>query len=95
MQVSRSFGDPACKTAGCSAMPDIAAFSLTPRDRFMLLGCDGFWGVWDSQGCVDAAAALLSQPGSDPKAVTNRLLNMAVRERGAKDNCSVMLVKFG
>eukprot|EP00955_Chlamydomonas_euryale_P080545 363433-Chlamydomonas_euryale.AAC.12 len=47
--------------------------------------------VWDSQGCVDAAAALLSQPGSDPKAVTNRLLNMAVRERGAKDNCSVML----
>jgi integrin-linked kinase-associated serine/threonine phosphatase 2C len=44
-QISRSFGDAAFKKLGCIATPDVTAFPLTPRDAFMLLGCDGFWGV--------------------------------------------------
>ena len=79
---------------GCSSTPDIAAFELSDRDQFIVLGCDGFWGAWDAQGCVDAAAALMLDGGRDDKGVTNRLLNIAVRERGAKDNCSVLLVRM-
>ena len=91
--------------AGCSSVPDVAAFELTERDQFLILGCDGFWGAWDAQGCVDAAAELLSASergsgggggggGDAEKSITNRLLNIAVRERGAKDNCSVILIRF-
>lgn len=94
-----------CMQAGCCCTPDVAAFELTERDQFLILGCDGFWGAWDAQGCVDAAAELLLalERGSSSsggggrdveKVVTNRLLNIAVRERGAKDNCSVVLVRF-
>ena len=87
-------------------MPDVAAFELTERDQFLVLGCDGFWGAWDAQGCVDAVAELLpvsergsssdgsSRGGNVEKGITNRLLNIAVRERGAKDNCSVILIRF-
>ena len=95
-----------CTQVGCSSVPDVAAFELTERDQFLILGCDGFWGAWDAQGCVDAAAELLSASergissagggggGDVEKGVTNRLLNIAVRERGAKDNCSVILIRF-
>ncbi|PNW78595.1 hypothetical protein CHLRE_09g390600v5 [Chlamydomonas reinhardtii] len=93
IQISRSFGDAAFKRLGCSAAPDVTAFPLTRRDRFMLLGCDGFWGVYGAQEAVDAAAALLAE-GAAPKAVTNRLLYVAVREKKCKDNCSVLLVQF-
>ncbi|KAG2432497.1 hypothetical protein HXX76_008842 [Chlamydomonas incerta] len=94
IQISRSFGDAAFKKLGCSAAPDVTAFPLTARDRFMLLGCDGFWGVFGAQEAVDTAAGLLAE-GAEPKAVTNRLLNLAVREKKCKDNCSVLLVSFG
>ncbi len=99
---------------GCSATPDVTAFELTPRDQFLLLGCDGFWTAWDPQAAVDVARDLLAAQQSEagaagpavgggggaavsvpaPKAVTNRLLNLAVRERGCKDNCTVMLLLF-
>ena len=58
-----------------------------------MLGCDGFWGAWDPQGCVDLVSALVTE-GRDDKGITNRLLNIAVRERGAKDNCSVLLIRM-
>ena len=50
--------------------------------------------VFDGQGAVDVAAQLLSDGSRDDKAVTNRLLNMAVRERGCKDNATIMLLRF-
>lgn len=49
--------------------------------------------VFDAQGAADMAAALLAG-GRDAKAVTNRLINEAVRVRRCKDNCSVALVVF-
>ncbi len=43
---------------------------------------------------MDAVSGLISDGGRDDKAITNRLINITIRERGAKDNCSVMLVRL-
>ena len=50
--------------------------------------------MWDGQGCVDTVSSLLAEGGRDEKGITNRLLNISVRERGGKDNCTVMLIRF-
>ncbi|KIZ03592.1 hypothetical protein MNEG_4366 [Monoraphidium neglectum] len=50
--------------------------------------------VFDAQGAVAMVQQLLSE-GRDPKAITNRLINAAVRERRCKDNCTIMLLVFG
>lgn len=31
--------------AGVSAVPDVNVFGLTERERFLIIGCDGLWGV--------------------------------------------------
>lgn len=49
-QVSRSFGDVQFKSSGCSARPDVTAFSISARDRFLLCGCDGFFSVGTAPG---------------------------------------------
>ncbi len=105
-------------------------FTLTPRDRFMLLACDGFWTVFDPQGAVARVQQLLAE-GRELKGVTNLLINEAIRgerctrgwfewrfgagslmfgrtcanlpfhldsllaERRCKDNCTVLLLRFG
>lgn len=84
IQVSRSFGDMQFKSSGCSAVPAVTAFSVGPRESFLLLACDGFWGVMDAQGAVDIAAQQLQQ-GKGVKAVTNRYVCL----------CVVALLLFG
>lgn len=69
--MSRSFGDVQFKSSGCSATPDVTAFSVSPRERFLLCACDGFWSVMDPQGAVDMVVQQLRQ-GKEPKAATNR-----------------------
>eukprot|EP00877_Chromochloris_zofingiensis_P010412 jgi/Chrzof1/5624/Cz16g09110.t1 len=92
IQISRSFGDAQFKRSGASVVPDIQAFTITDRDSFMLVACDGFWGVFDAQGAVDFVAEQLQQQKED-KATTNRILHEAIRERRCKDNCTIMLIR--
>jgi integrin-linked kinase-associated serine/threonine phosphatase 2C len=72
--VSRSFGDLQFKKKGMIATPDVHAFELIPRDHFLLLGCDGFWGVFSPNDAMDLTASLLEQ-GRDMKSITNRLVH--------------------
>jgi integrin-linked kinase-associated serine/threonine phosphatase 2C len=71
----------------------VTSFELSARDEFVLLACDGFWDLWSADDAVATASAML-QEGREPKVVTNRLLNITVRERRCKDNCTIMLLKF-
>mmetsp|Transcript_34318 Transcript_34318/g.97214 ORF Transcript_34318/g.97214 Transcript_34318/m.97214 type:complete len:330 (+) Transcript_34318:176-1165(+) len=93
LEVSRSFGDAAFKKLGASSVPNITSFELSLRDRFLLVACDGFWNLWSADDAVQSTTALLAE-GMDQKAVTNRLLNITVRERRCKDNCTLMLLEF-
>ncbi|KAI3431339.1 hypothetical protein D9Q98_004396 [Chlorella vulgaris] len=92
VEVSRAFGDRAFKKLGMSAVPDVQAFQVSARDAFLLLACDGFWGVFSPQDAVEFAQQELVGKGNSVKQTCNRLIHEAIRERGCKDNCTVMLV---
>lgn len=50
--VSRSFGDLCVKKAGVIAQPDIVKFSITEKEKWSLLACDGLWSVFNVPECV-------------------------------------------
>lgn len=79
---------------GCIATPEVKVFALTDRDRCLLLGCDGFWGVMKPAEVAVRAGGLLGE-GLTPKAACQRLLHEAVREKHCKDNCTVAMVVLG
>ncbi|KAL3375262.1 hypothetical protein AABB24_006643 [Solanum stoloniferum] len=93
LEVSRAFGDRQFKKVGVIATPDVHSFDLTERDHFIILGCDGLWGVFGTSDAVDFVQKLLKE-GISVKAVSRRLVREAVRERQCKDNCSAVVIAF-
>ncbi|CAI5967101.1 unnamed protein product [Closterium sp. NIES-64] len=93
LEVSRAFGDRQFKKAGVSCTPDISVFHLSPRDRFLLLACDGLWGVFSPADAVEFTQDLL-QKGVSVESAARRVVKEAVWERKCKDNCSVLLLSF-
>ncbi|CAN0902359.1 Probable protein phosphatase 2C 8 [Linum grandiflorum] len=91
LEVSRSFGDRNFKKVGVSATPDIHSFELTEKDHFIILGCDGLWGVFGPSDAVQFIQKLLKD-GLSAAAVTRRLVKEAVLERRCKDNCTAIVV---
>lgn len=49
-------------------------------------------GVFSPQDAVEFAQQELVGKGNSVKQTCNRLIHEAIRERGCKDNCTVMLV---
>ncbi|KAH9802166.1 putative protein phosphatase 2C 8 [Citrus sinensis] len=59
LEVSRAFGDRQFKKFGVVATPDIHSFEVTERDHFIILGCDGLWGVFGPSDAVEFVQKLL------------------------------------
>ncbi|KAK6127670.1 hypothetical protein DH2020_038586 [Rehmannia glutinosa] len=78
---------------GVVAIPDVHSFDLTERDHFIILGCDGLWGVFGPSDAVDFVHKLLKE-GLPVTAVCRRLVREAVRERLCKDNCTAVVIVF-
>ncbi|KAK3007795.1 hypothetical protein RJ639_013679 [Escallonia herrerae] len=93
LEVSRAFGDRHFKKVGVVATPDIHSFDLTERDHFIILGCDGLWGVFGPSDAVEFVHKLLKE-GLPVAAVSRRLVREAVRERLCKDNCTAIVIIF-
>ncbi|XP_011097001.1 probable protein phosphatase 2C 8 isoform X1 [Sesamum indicum] len=93
LEVSRAFGDRQFKKVGVVATPDIHSFDLTERDQFIILGCDGLWGVFGPSDAVEFVHKLLKE-GLPVTAVSRRLVREAVRERRCKDNCTAIVIVF-
>ncbi|PIN17882.1 Serine/threonine protein phosphatase [Handroanthus impetiginosus] len=93
LEVSRAFGDRQFKKVGVVAIPDVHSFDLTERDHFIILGCDGLWGVFGPSDAVDFVHKLLKE-GLPVTAVSRRLVREAVRERRCKDNCTAIVIVF-
>ncbi|XP_052179841.1 probable protein phosphatase 2C 8 isoform X2 [Diospyros lotus] len=93
LEVSRAFGDRQFKKVGVVAIPDIHSFDLTERDHFIILGCDGLWGVFGPSDAVEFVHKLLKE-GLPVPAVSRRLVREAVRERRCTDNCTAIVIAF-
>ncbi|XAR63933.1 Phosphoprotein phosphatase [Bertholletia excelsa] len=93
LEVSRAFGDRQFKKLGVIATPDIHSFDLTERDQFIILGCDGLWGVFGASDAVEFVHKLLKD-GLPVSAVSRSLVREAVRERRCKDNCTAIVIAF-
>ncbi|XP_023530639.1 probable protein phosphatase 2C 8 isoform X2 [Cucurbita pepo subsp. pepo] len=61
LEVSRALGDRQFKKLGVIATPDIHSFELTDREHFIILGCDGLWGVFGPSDAVDFVQKLLQE----------------------------------
>ena len=59
LEVSRSLGDARFKRLGVSATPDVTSFAIGAAQRFVLLACDGVWGVMDGQRAIEWVHARL------------------------------------
>ncbi|GAU41098.1 hypothetical protein TSUD_139670 [Trifolium subterraneum] len=93
LEVSRAFGDRQFKKVGLVATPDIHSFDLTDKDHFIILGCDGLWGVFGPSDAVEFVQKLLNE-GLPVTTVSRRLVREAVRERRCKDNCTAIIIAF-
>ncbi|PUZ70315.1 hypothetical protein GQ55_2G218400 [Panicum hallii var. hallii] len=93
IEVSRAFGDRQFKKVGLIATPDVHSFELTKKDHFIILGCDGLWGVFGPSDAVEFVQNQLKETSSASLAV-RRLVKEAVRERRCKDNCTAVLIVF-
>ncbi|PQQ15560.1 putative protein phosphatase 2C 8 isoform X1 [Prunus yedoensis var. nudiflora] len=87
LEVSRAFGDRHFKKVGVVSTPDIHSFDLTEREHFIILGCDGLWGVIGPSDAVAFVQKLLKE-GLPVSTISRRLVKEAVRERRCKDNCT-------
>ncbi|XP_006660530.1 probable protein phosphatase 2C 67 [Oryza brachyantha] len=93
IEVSRALGDRQFKKVGLIATPDVHSFELTKKDQFIILGCDGLWGVFGPGDAVEFVQNQLKETSSATLAV-RRLVKEAVRERRCKDNCTAVLIVF-
>jgi len=93
IEVSRALGDRHFKKVGLIATPDVHSFELTKKDHFIILGCDGLWGVFGPSDAVEFVQKQLKETSSATLAV-RRLVKEAVRERRCKDNCTAVLIVF-
>lgn len=93
LEVSRAFGDRQFKKVGVIATPDVHSFELTEREHFLILGCDGLWGVFGPSDAVDFVRKQLKDKSCATTA-SRRLVREAVRERCCKDNCTAIVIVF-
>ncbi|KAJ4748959.1 Protein phosphatase 2C family protein [Rhynchospora pubera] len=93
LEVSRAFGDRQFKKVGVISTPDIHSFQLTDRDQFIILGCDGLWGVFGPSDAVEFVQKKLKETSSATTAV-RCLVREAIRERRCKDNCTAIVIVF-
>ncbi|KAJ3709317.1 hypothetical protein LUZ61_013022 [Rhynchospora tenuis] len=93
LEVSRAFGDRQFKKVGVISTPDIHSFELTEKDQFIILGCDGLWGVFGPSDAVEFVQKQLKETSSATTAV-RCLVREAIRERRCKDNCTAIVIVF-
>ena len=90
-EVSRAFGDAALKSKGLSAVADVQIFNLTKHDKFLLLGCDGFWSCWSADDAVTTTQGLL-EAGRTPKEAANRIVYLVSLIRHTCSSANILRI---
>ncbi|CAG8606070.1 3923_t:CDS:2 [Diversispora eburnea] len=87
LAVTRSLGDSTMKEF-VIGKPYTAETTLTEKDSFLIIACDGLWDVCGDQEAVD-----LIEDITDPQVASKRLIEYAL-QNFSTDNLSVMVVRF-
>ena len=100
LSVSRSLGDVDAKPY-VSHQPEIFDYVLDMEDKFLILGCDGLWDVFDNQSAVDFVLGEMKKNDYKINIDTNNLQrNIAKKiaekaiEKGSTDNVSCLMLFF-
>ena len=73
------------------AEPEVQSIVLVPEDRYLLLGCDGLFDVFQNDDLCAFICAEMDQHG-DVQKCASALTNEAIRQRNSRDNVSVIIV---
>lgn len=107
LSVSRAFGD-LDSVPYVTHIPDVFYYKIEPRDKFILLACDGIWDVLSNQEVVNFILDHLDNPDTTiyniprkyPKEskgdnnIAKKLAEYAIA-RGSLDNITAILIVFG
>lgn len=104
LEVSRSIGDGQYKRCGVISTPDVRRCPLGPKDKFVILACDGLFKVFLAEEAVQFVNKILKDDSVEIKegqtvemgryeAACQRLANEAV-QRGCADNVTVILISI-
>lgn len=93
LEVSRAFGDLRFKKFGVLSVPTFKKFEIdTSKDKFVLLGSDGFWGSWSTEDAMSTTREFLEK--NDAKATCRLLVRHVIDELKSQDNVTAMLITF-
>lgn len=84
LSVSRAFGDMDTKPY-ITHKPDVFRLSLTKKDEFIVLACDGLWDVMCNQEVIQFIY-------EHPENTAKKLATYAINKKGSTDNVSVMII---
>ncbi|CAG8636910.1 19354_t:CDS:2 [Gigaspora margarita] len=87
LAVTRSLGDCSMKEF-VIGKPYTTKITLTEKDSFLILACDGLWDVCNDQEAVDLVKDIM-----DPQEASTKLIRHAL-QNFSTDNLSVMVVRF-
>ncbi|CAG8597783.1 14949_t:CDS:2 [Cetraspora pellucida] len=87
LAVTRSLGDYSMKDF-VIGKPYTTETTLTEKDPFLILACDGLWDVCNDQEAVDLIKDIM-----DPEEASTKLIKHAL-QNFSTDNLSVMVVRF-
>jgi len=104
LAVSRSFGDANMKKFGVIAEPDLRIkFSLTEKEEFIILGCDGLWSRYNEKMAVTFIRTRLHSGSTWCQSVEHTwnlakvcraLVEDSIFEKGGQDNTSCMILRL-
>lgn len=97
LEVSRSFGDARLKKYVIST-PDIFKSTITEKDRYLIIACDGLWKGFTVNEAVKFIDNILNDDSIDDVDVRyenacKKVANEAIR-RGSSDNVTVVLIRI-
>ena len=90
LSVSRSFGDLDC-CPYVTHEPNIYKYKINPKDKFIIIGCDGLWDALSNQQSIEYIRDLQfkNYEGNYAKKIANYAI-----EKGSMDNVSVIIYFF-
>jgi serine/threonine protein phosphatase PrpC len=73
--MSRSLGDRAAHQAGVSYEPEIDEFTLTSKDKILVLASDGVWEFLSNEVVTDIVTPFFGGKNDAPEDAANALVN--------------------